>query len=59
MQDEQRVNEQFDLIRFVSNSLRLLRRTFWLVLSLMTRRTSFGSRSKRMLPSGSVIRCTT
>ena len=32
MQDEQRVNEQFDLIRFVSNSLRLLRRTFWLVL---------------------------
>ena len=32
MQDEQRNESQFDLIRFVSNSLRFLRRTFWLVL---------------------------
>ncbi len=33
MQDEQRnESQQFDLIRFISNSLRFLRRTFWLVL---------------------------
>ena len=33
MQDEKRTQaEQFDLARFVSNALRFLRRTFWLVL---------------------------
>ena len=34
MQDEQRKQtQQFDLLRFVSNSLRFLRRTFWIVLA--------------------------
>ena len=32
MQDEQRTEQRFDLFRFLSNSARFLRRTWWIVV---------------------------